>query len=191
MRKMVRELIIYDADDSLSSHEAKKFQKTPQYGAWSVAAKGIRGVNELGAALNEYSSITQLSFCTHGSPGAVYFKKGSLKKSNLATVAFLPDVFGRHRNYESFTARLLFMGCQTAKGKSGKEFLIAAGKHFFKGKGGGIVGGTTNSNFYPYFGGTRVPGWGKIILIKLDAKGNVVATKTIIPGLLGYILKYL
>jgi hypothetical protein len=84
--------------------------------------------------------------------------------------------------------RLLFMGCETARTKTGESFLIAAGKHFFAGKGG-VVGGSTIYNL-GLSSGTRLPilgrsssGWGlgKLILFQLDAKGNVILRKAVRP----------
>jgi Domain of unknown function (DUF4347) len=181
IRECVSELMIYDADDELSSDEAKKFLDSHQFGAWTVNVAGIHGAAELSKALQNFVNIEQLSFCSHGSPGSVYFMRGSLTARNLKSVIVPYDLF-------KGAGRLLFMGCETARTKTGEDFLIAAGKHFFAGKGG-VVGGSTIYNL-GFSSGTRLPllGFssggleiGKLILFHLDAKGNVIGTKTVRP----------
>jgi len=173
--------MVYDADDKLSSDEAEEFLDSHQYGAWTVGAAGIRGVTELSTALQNFGNIEQLSFCTHGFPGGVFFKGGSLTTGTLKIVTVPPGLF-------KGAGRLLFMGCETARTKAGEDFLVAAGRHFFAGKGG-VVGGSTIYNL-GFSSGTRLPmlgnssgGWGigRLVLFKLDAKGNVIATKTVKP----------
>lgn len=181
IRQWVSELMIYDADDKSIADEAQEFLDSHKFGAWTVGAAGIRGVTELSKALQGFGNIEQLSFCTHGFPGGVYFKGGSLTSGTLKLVTVPPGLF------KGF-GRLLFMGCETARTKTGEDFLVAAGKHFFAGKGG-VVGGSTIYNL-GFSSGTRLPllgrssggfGIGKLILFHLDAKGNVVGTKTVKP----------
>lgn len=181
LRRWISELMIFDADDRLSSDEAKAFINSYQYGAWTVGVEGIHGVAEISAALKKYGNVEQLSFCTHGFPGGVFFKRGSLTASTLKQVA-VPGGFFKG------AGRLLFMGCETARTKAGEDFLVAAGKHFFAGKGG-VVGGSTIYNL-GFSSGTRLPllggssgGWGigRLILFQLDGKGNVIARKTVKP----------
>jgi hypothetical protein len=181
IRKCVSEVMIYDADDSLSSDEAAEFVSDHQYGAWTVDKCGVKGAQQLSRALAGYVGIQQLSFCTHGFPGGVYFPKGNLTAKNLSSVAVSPNLFQGE-------GRLLFMGCETARTKAGEDFLLAAARHFFAGKGG-IVGGSTIYNLGPS-SGTRLPmvgdssdGWhaGKLILTRVDGAGNVVGSKTVRP----------
>ena len=186
LRSMVSELVVYDADDSSCSNEAAGFVASHAYGAWTVDAKGIHAAPELNGVLDGFVNIKQLSFCTHGFPAGVYFNGGSLTGVNLSTVT-VP------RNLFAGPGRLLFMGCETARTKAGEDFLIAAGKHFFAGKGG-IVGGATiyilGADLFTPFSDARLPvlgrssgGWGsgKLILFHLDTKGNVIASKTVKP----------
>jgi hypothetical protein len=181
LRRWVSELMTYDADDKLSVDEAEEFLESHKYGAWTVDAKGIRGVGELSDALNGYGNLEQLSFCTHGFPGGVYFQHGSLVTGNLRRVIIHPNLFRS-------VGRLLFMGCETARGKAGEDFLVAAGRHFLAGKGG-TVGGTTIYNL-GWSSGSRLPvlgrshgGWegGKLVVFYLDAKGNVTDSKSVRP----------
>lgn len=176
LRKWVSEVMIYDRDDKLSADEASEFLASYRVGGWTVDAKGISGVGELSDALKGYVNIKQLSFCTHGFPGGVYFKSGSLSAGNLKTIQVLPTLF-------EGPGRLLFMGCETARTQAGKDFLIAAGRHFFD--KGGVVGGSTIYNL-GFSSGTRLPffgpssgGWaaGKLILYQLDPDGKVVGSK--------------
>ena len=123
--------------------------------------------------------MEQLSFCTHGLPGKVCFKGGHLTVANLSKVAVPKDLF-------KGAGRLLFMGCDTARGTDGETFLIAAGKHFLAGKGG-VVGGTTIHTL-GFSSGTRLPlffssseSWGELgnlVLFHLDADSNVIGRKT-------------
>lgn len=181
IRQWVSELMIYDADDKLSADEAKEFLDSNRFGAWTVGAAGIHGATELSKALQGFCNIEQLSFCTHGFPGGVYFKGGRLTSTTLKLVTVPPGLFRG-------AGRLLFMGCETARTKAGEDFLIAAGKHFFAGRGG-VVGGSTIGNL-GFSSGTRLPlleissdgfGIGRLILFHLDAKGNVIETKTVKP----------
>lgn len=181
LRKWVNEVMIYDRNDSLSSDEATTFRDSNQTGGWTVAIEGIRSAGELSDALDKFIHVDQISFCTHGFPGGVWFPGTSLTTANLNTVIVPSSLFNRH-------GRLLFMGCETGRGPAGESFLIAAGKHFFAGKGG-IVGGSTIYNLGPS-SGTRLPvfgsssgGWhaGKLLLYNIDASGNVVGSKAARP----------
>jgi len=176
LRNWVSEVMIYDADDKLSSDEARNFQDSYRVGGWTVGIAGIRGVGELSGALDKFVNIEQLSFCTHGFPGGVFFPRGNLTSANLKTVVVTPRLF-------KGAGRLLFMGCETARTPAGEAFLVAAGKHFFAGKGG-VVGGSTIYNLGPA-SGTRLPlfgdssgGWasGRLVLYRLDDQGNVLDT---------------
>lgn len=181
LRKCVSELMIYDADDELSSDEAGEFLSSHQYGAWTVDARGIHGLAELSGVLQDYIGIEQITFCTHGSPGGVYFKGGSLTVGTLPLVIISP---GLYRG----PGRLLFMGCQTARSRAGRDFLIAAGRRFFAGKGG-VVGGCTIFAL-GFSSGSRLPlfgrssgGWeiGRLVLYSLNARGEIVASRTVRP----------
>jgi len=182
IRRWVSELMIYDADDKLSADEAGTFLDSHKFGAWTVDAVGIRGVTELSNALRGFVNIEQLSFCTHGFPGGVYFEGGNLTSLTLKSVAVPHNLF-------KGVGKLLFMGCETARTKTGERFLIAAGKHFFSGKGG-VVGGSTIYNDGWSFG-TRLPlfgsssgglGVGTLVLFHLDTNGNVINNKkTVTP----------
>jgi hypothetical protein len=184
LRKWISELMIYDADDKLSSDEAMQFLESNKFGAWTVDAQGIKGANELGDVLKGYVNIKQISFSTHGFPGGVYFKNGSLVAGNLKDVSIPKDLFAGQ-------GRVLFMGCETARTKVGEHFLVAAGRQFFAGKGG-VVGGSTVYN-YGFSSGTRLPvlggsssdGFlpeiGHLVLVYLDAAGNIVSHKTVKP----------
>lgn len=181
LRKWVNEVMIYDRDDSLSSDEANSFRDCYSTGGWTVAIEGIRSADELSDSLDKFIHIDQISFCTHGFPGGVFFPGRSLTTLNLKTVIVPNGLFNRN-------GRLLFMGCETGRGPAGESFLVEAGKHFFAGKGG-IVGGSTIYNIGPS-SGTRLPvfgsssgGWhaGKLLLYNIDASGKVVGTKTARP----------
>lgn len=181
LRQWVSELMVYDADDGLSTNEAKEFLGSHKFGAWTVGTIGVHGVAELSQALQGFVNIEQLCFSTHGSPGSVYFKKGCLTAESLHLVTVPRDLF-------KDTGRLLFMGCETARTQKGEDFLIAAGRHFFAGKGG-VVGGSTIYNL-GFSSGTRLPvlgpsshgfGVGRLVLFHLDAKGTVLGTKTVKP----------
>jgi hypothetical protein len=179
IRQTVSELMIYDADDEDSSDEAKEFLSTYDIGAWTVAAAGCHGVGDLSKTLQDFCHIEQLSFCTHSHPGLVSFARGNLETANLKTVIVPRTLFRA-------AGRLLFMGCQTARSRVGEDFLVAAGRHFFVGKGG-VVGGATTATI-GFSSGTRLPivDWlsrdcevGKLILIQLDASGKVIGSRNI------------
>jgi Domain of unknown function (DUF4347) len=181
LRQWVSELMIYDADDTSCSDEAAELLDSHKVGGWTVGAAGVRGVAELSKTLQDFVNILQLSFCTHGFPGGVHFKGGSLTSVNLKTVSVPSRLFNG-------PGRLLFMGCETARTKAGEDFIIEAGKHFFTGKGG-VVGGSTIFNLGSS-SGCRLPilgdssgGWeiGQLILFHLDAQGKVIERKDVKP----------
>ncbi|REJ75267.1 MAG: DUF4347 domain-containing protein [Acidobacteria bacterium] len=177
--------MIYDAADYVSSHEAKSFKARYKFGAWVVDAAGINCVSELTGALAGYTDVTQLDFCTHGCSGEVGFKNGTdLSISTLKRVKIARSFFGPQRFDKNYAAKLLFMGCETAKGSQGRRFLEAAGRHFLSGKGG-FVGGTKISNFYPFVGNTRVPPGGQLVVIQFDVNGKIIGEKTVKAGLIG------
>jgi len=181
IRKWVNEVMIYDRDDKLSSDEAESFGESHQFGGWTVATEGIRSAGELSDALDKFINVDQISFSTHGFPGGVWFPGTSLTVVNLKSIVVPRSLFNG-------PGRLLFMGCETGRGPEGEKFLIEAGKHFFAGKGG-VVGGSTIYNL-GFSSGTRLPvlgsssgGWhaGKLLLYKIDASGNLVASKSAAP----------
>jgi hypothetical protein len=182
LRKWVSELMIYDANDKLSRDEATEFVEGNSVGGWTVASEGIEGVGDMGRALRTCCHVRQLTICSHGFPGGAWFPKGSLTTLSLRQVSIPGDLFERE-------GRLLFMGCETARTPDGRDFLIAAGRHFFAGRGG-IVGGAT-IQLSGFSSGTRMGmvGWtseghlpthvGRLVLIKLNADGEIVGEKTV------------
>jgi hypothetical protein len=180
LKKWVDELMIYDlSDDKLSSNEAEKFLA---YGGGSKGAEGIKSATELGDVLKGYINLKQISFCTHGFPGGVAFPQMDLTAVNLKSVPIPSSLYRAE-------GRLLFMGCETARTPAGEAFLVAAGRHFFAGKGG-VVGGSTVYNLgyslgtvLPMFGGSSstgiLPERGKLVLFRLDPSGKVIASNTV------------
>jgi hypothetical protein len=183
IRQTVSELMIYDADDEDSSDEAKEFLSTYDIGAWTVAAAGSHGVGDLSKTLQEFCHIEQLSFCTHGLPGLVSFARGNLETANLKTVIVPRTLFRA-------AGRLLFMGCGTARSKVGEDFLVAAGRHFFVGKGGVVGGASTatsgrsSGTILPFVDWSLSRGCevGKLVLIQLDAGGKIIGRNTVGAG---------
>jgi hypothetical protein len=178
LRKWVNEVMIYDKEDSLSRNEAASFQESHQTGGWTTAVEGIASADELSDALDKFINVDQISFSTHGFPGGVWFRAGSLTLYNLKSVTVPVRLWNG-------TGRLLFMGCETGRGPDGEKFLIEAGKHFFVGRGG-IVGGSTVYNL-GFSSGTVLPVFGpssdgfhlgKLLLYKIDAKGNVIGSSS-------------
>jgi hypothetical protein len=176
LRKWVEELVIYSFDD-LSKDEAEEL-KASNIGGWTIDIEGARGINEIGPALKKYVNLRRLTFCTHGFSGGVFFDEGSVISVNLKKIAVPRDLYKDE-------GQLLFMGCETARNKDGEDFLIAAGRHFFAGKGG-VVGGATVSTMgwssgtvlpYVTLHWNALPEIGKLVLFRLDATGNVVARK--------------
>jgi hypothetical protein len=182
LRKIVSELMIYDRNSILCSSEASDFEEANEGGAWTVETVGVEGVYDIGGVLNKYMDIEQLDFCTHGDPGEASFSSGE-----DLTVETLQKVTVPFRLFKG-PGRLLFMGCDTARGEAGLDFLIAAGRRFFAGKGGIVGGATVATEMSP--GGTRLPlipvsitrfGIGKLLLVRLDAQGNVIDSKGVLP----------
>src|SRR5258708_4790901 len=101
IRKWVDELMIYDADDQSCTEEAKETLSSE--GSARLGIEGIRNARDLSAALQRYCNVRQVTFTTHGFPGGVYFKGGSLSTMNLGTLAVPLNLFRGE-------GRLLFMG---------------------------------------------------------------------------------
>jgi len=136
--------------------------------------------------LKDYVNLVQISLCTHGYPGGAWFPQGNLNEGNLKSVPIPPHLYKAE-------GRLLFMGCETARTPSGEAFLVAAGRHFFAGRGG-IVGGSTVYNLgyswgtvLPILGGSSSPGKlperGRLVLFRLDSTGKVIASNTVSSSL--------
>jgi len=176
LRKWVNELMIYSLDDS-SKGEAEETKKSSNLN-WSIEIQSARGIKDIAPALSNVVNVTRVSFCTHGFPGGVYFDKGCINATSVKSIVIPPNLFKGE-------GQLLFMGCETAQAPFGEEFLIAAGSHFFKGRGG-IVGGATVSlvgwssgTVLPFvtFHWDALPESGKLVLFRLDANGEVIGKK--------------
>ncbi len=181
LRRIVSELMIYDAKDQLSTKEAETLKAKNIYGPWTVDTVGVTNIKEFNNALKDFINIKQLSICSHGAPGRVPFGGDVIIEQNLHLIKVPSTLFDG-------PGKLLFMGCETAGTEDGEKFLIAAGRHFFAGKGG-MVGGA-NVSTLGFSSGTRLPllgpspkGWriGKLIIFQLDAKGNLIKSKTAKP----------
>ena len=185
LRKWVSELMVYDPLDRMSRDEANEFVEDNSVGAWTVASEPVEGVSDFGRALRGYCHLSQLTISSHGFPGGAWFSKGGhLTTETLRQVSVPQDLYEKE-------GRLLFLGCETARTPVGRKFLIAAGQHFFGGKGG-IVGGATIQTL-GYSSGTVLgmigctnESWlpkniGRLVLLKLDGDGNVVAEKVVGP----------
>lgn len=206
LRKWVDEVMIYDVDDDLCISEAKDFLSSYQYGGWTVGAEGVRNITQTSEALTRYTHIKQITFNTHGSPGAAWVSNSKGIPLDTDALSILPIP----RYLFAGEGRLLFFGCNIAEFKKGEDFLVAAGKHFFRGKGG-VVGGTTVANvamkypwqhesvaretFVPLFGessevwfhlpilgNVQKRRWGELVLYRLDADGNIIANQRVTPG---------
>ena len=175
LRKWVDELVIYSMD-ALSKDEAEEKKNSTKGQSWTIEIEGANGIEDVNRALGKYVNLKRISFCTHGFSGGVFFDKGSIMSVNLKRISIPRDLYKGQ-------GQLLFMGCETARNKEGENFLIAAGRHFFAGKGG-VVGGSnvsimgwTSGSVLPYatLNWDTLPEIGKLILYRLDADGNVVA----------------
>lgn len=176
LRKWVDELVIYSGDD-LSKNEAEELKQS-SIGGWSLDIEPADSIPDVNRALMRYVNLRRVTFCTHGFSGGVFFENGSMITVNLTKLDIPRDLYHRE-------GQLLFLGCETARNQEGENFLIAAGRRFFAGKGG-VVGGTTVNNIaWPVFGTVLpylsfswdrpLPESGKLILYRLDTQGNVVA----------------
>ncbi len=174
IRTWCEELMIYSPDD-LSKDEAEELKRKGE-GGWVIEIEKADKIADVNAALRKYVNIKRLSFCTHGFSGGVFFENGSIMTSNLRKIVVPRDLFRGE-------GQLLFMGCETARNKDGEKFLVAAGRHFFAGKGG-VVGGSTvtiqgwsSGSVLPYLTlhWTTLPEMGKLVLFRLDARGSIVA----------------
>lgn len=185
LRQWVSELMVYDSMDKISRDEATEFAEDNNVGAWTVASEPVEGVGDFGRALRGYCHLSQLTISSHGFPGGAWFTKGGhLTTRSLQQIPVPVDLWGKE-------GRLLFLGCETARTQGGRDFLIAAGRHFFAGRAG-IVGGATIQTL-GFSSGTRLSGlgWitgshfpthvGQLVVLKLDRDGNLVAEQTVRP----------
>jgi len=173
LRKWVQELMIY-SPDAASKLEAE-VAKSSAAGAWTLDIEQADSIVDVNIALKRYVHLKRVTFCTHGFSGGVYLEGGSITKGTLSMLAVPRDLFRGE-------GQLLFMGCETARDGTGRDFLIEAGRKFFAGTGG-VVGGATVSvagwpsgSVLPYL----TPHWdslperGNLILFRLDAQGKVI-----------------
>jgi len=179
MKTWVDELIIYSPD--LASTFESKVAKDGASTANQMAIECAKSVGDVDIILQRYGNLKRLVFCTHGMAGVVFFSQagGYLHQYNLGEVRVPVGLFQR-------AGQLLFTGCETARGKDGEDFLVAAGRHFFKGVGG-VVGGATvkllgwpTGTILPYVSWhtNALPESGMVVLYRLDGDGKVVARST-------------
>ncbi len=179
MKTWVDELIIYSPD--LASTLESKVAKDGASSANQMAIECAKSVGDVDIILQRYGNLKRLVFCTHGCPGVAYFSQtgGYLHENNLGEVRVPVGLFQR-------AGQLLFTGCEVARGKDGEDFLVAAGRHFFKGVGG-VVGGATvkllgwpTGTVLPYVSWhlNALPESGMVVLYRVDGDGKVVARST-------------
>jgi len=179
MRTWVDELIIYSPD--IASTLETKTAKGEASTANQLAIECAKSVGDVDIILQRYGNLKRLVFCTHGSPGVVFFSAagGYLHQYNLGEVRVPVGLFQR-------AGQLLFTGCETARGQYGEDFLVAAGRHFFKGIGG-VVGGATvkllgwpTGTVLPYVSWhtNALPESGMVVLYRLDRDGKVEVRST-------------
>ena len=178
LRKWVQELMIY-SPDALSTDEAKE-AKASAAGAWTLDIEPANSIADVNLALKRYVNLRRVTFCTHGFSGGVSFKGGSITNVTLSRLV-IP------RNLFKGEGQLLFMGCETARNESGREFLKAVGRKFFAGTGG-VVGGATVSvigwssgSVLPFLtlNGNAMPERGNLVLFRLDADGTVIGQSVV------------
>lgn len=184
LTKWVDELIIYDSDDRASRQEANFTNDSDSFKSFG----GIEGVTcnvDVENALAKYVNLKQVTFITHGFPGGVSLPNGSIDKEVVEKMRIPPRLFLHE-------GRLLFMGCDTAYKAAGEEFLIAAGRRFFAGKGGIVGGATSTVSGFPTGSQLPILSWnvsggisverGALRLIKIDKFGKVTGSKTVPAG---------
>jgi hypothetical protein len=168
-RSSADQLMIYATGEDAFEKLAEDFEKeSPGNNRTEVA----NDATQLRSILNRYENLKQINFYTHGSIGSMYLPGGSVSMSNLSSLS------APHTNLFDGEGRVLFIGCNIGEGPKGREFLIAAGRKLLM-THGGIVGATTVKNIFGRWGliDARMPMWGDLRLIRLDANGNVLAEK--------------
>jgi hypothetical protein len=169
MRTWVDELMIYANDEPAFASLAQKFvNERPGH----HAAESAYSARDFALILNRYCNLKQINFYTHGAIGYVHLAGGGVIANTAALLA------APHPRLFRAAGRVLFMGCNIAEGQEGRNFLIAAGRALLSGHGG-IVGATTIKNNFGrggWFDG-RMPLWGDLKLVQVDAQGNVLAEK--------------
>ena len=133
-RTTVDTLYIYDAE---MQRDADRFLE--QAGG-SSAAHPVGTIYDITKVVNAYTMVKLLILDTHGSPGALWVSSGG----KALSLEFMKIEV--NQNFLRKEARVLFLGCEIAAGTDGDKFLDAAGRYLLTGKGG-IVGGTTVTNF--------------------------------------------
>src|SRR5579871_151753 len=168
-RTSAEQLVIYASEDSSFPRQA---QRVVNENPGKNFAEEAASSDDIEAILDRYENLKQLNFYTHGNVGYLYFPKGGISKYNLETLA------APHDKLFAGEGRVLFLGCDIGDGKDGRNFLIAAGRRLLN-KHGGFVGATNSVNFSDRFGFLDIfkPRWGDLIVIHLDADGNVLQEK--------------
>jgi len=169
VRTSVDELMIYAKDESAFTTLAEKFEKEDPH---NHKAEQVSSASDISVILDRYTDLKQINFYTHGNVGYVHLAGGGVTKSTVSLLA------APHPGLFAGPGRVLFTGCNVAEGPGGRDFLIAAGQALLKGHGG-CVGGTTSANVFGRWGlfDARMPKWGELRVIELDAGGTVVAEK--------------
>jgi hypothetical protein len=161
------DLMIYAQDEPTFASLAKDFLKeSPRR-----SAEMANSAKDVPRILARYCNLQQLFIYSHGNVGYVHFAGGGITEANVGTLTGHPQLFLK-------AGRALFIGCNVGEGDAGLKFLTAAGRALFRGHGG-IVGATNSKNLMGRWGlfDARVPPWGSLRLVQLDASGNVLNSK--------------
>lgn len=165
-RNTVDELLVYEADDELSSTLAHDYLESHRLPAWRISVVGVRGVSGLEMVINNFAGIQQLTVCM----------PAILEDFNKLSPA--KGLFGD-------SCRLMFIEANSLSTRETHQtlcrardwFIISNGRHFFSGRAG-LVG---ISETAPADSPLLQPIVKRLTLFQLNAKGEVELRKTVTP----------
>lgn len=135
-----------------------------------VQAVGVSSIGDVQREIQTHGAnlklITSLSLHTHGLPGTVFLRKGSITSANVGTLmqACAANL--------SAPADIFFYGCQVGQGSAGEKFLEDAGRAMLSHGGGRALAVNSLTWSVPTYG-QWLPPWGSVVVAEVQVGGAV------------------
>jgi hypothetical protein len=140
-------------------------------------AEPVQTLRDIPKALAPYKNLEQVIFATHGAPGAVRLAKAP------PTLGQFPWFHAPHDELFRADGRVLFWGCDIAKGAAGLLFLERVGRMMFAGRAGMVAASDSKNYKLPSIPiDPMLAPFGALHMVYLDANGNVTMRQTATNG---------
>lgn len=160
-------LYIYDSSSEIDRKQAAG-RFSGESSVTTLAASSVAELHKMLAGLVvKKNTFNRVVFQTHGNSGAIFFNHEPINANNLRTVFTVYSRLFPNRT------KIYFDGCNVAEGKTGWDFLVAAGEAFLKNQGGITMGYTSIgrglSGWLPFIGGHTVHLGGNLKFIEFKS----------------------